>query len=269
MKPFLKSVPFVAVPSFPIFFMLIRKKPLTILTQCFILIQIMQMEKNWGRLEKSLKLRDFIKEGAPVMQKGYLRLLIAMICILLPMVCIAEEENIGKKADIYFNEGYQSYFKNDLDDAILKFSKAIELNPTRSNYHLFLGKTFQKKGIMHKAIDELKFAVEIEPDLTEAHVKLGECLYSQGLWSDAEKAFLKVIKLKPDDFEGYYKIGQVYIKSKKVDDAVSNLLKAKDMNPEEPNIPFYLGQAYLEKDEIFLAISEFGNAICYHSPGKT
>jgi len=187
---------------------------------------------------------------------------ILIYMLLVPMTGWAQTLTEAKeKAKKSFKTGYQLYFKSDFENATKAFRHAIELDPTNSEYHFFLAKSYYKQKLLAQAIEEFRYALGIKADYTQAYLLLGDVYFEQENWLEAEKAYLKVVELEAKNFEAHFKLGQVYIKLKKVDEAIEHLKQAKELNGSEPYVSFYLGQAYLEKEQISLAISEFDNAI--------
>ncbi len=80
---------------------------------------------------------------------------------------------------------------------LLKFKKAIELNPRKDMAYLELGSFYLEQGRFSEVEELLKNAIEINPRNNGAYVLLGRCYQKQGRFSEAEELFKKAIEINP------------------------------------------------------------------------
>ena len=79
----------------------------------------------------------------------------------------------SKNADAYFGLGYCSFIKNDIENALTYFKKAVEYNPMHVEAHINLGALYEKAGNLEDAERTLLRALEIVPTHARAHYNLG------------------------------------------------------------------------------------------------
>ena len=99
----------------------------------------------------------------------------------------ATQEN----AEQYINRGVALHKQGELDDAIVSFRKAIELDPSDASAHYSLGKALRDKGQLDAAIASYRRAIEFQPDNAMTHYHLAHALWKPGQL-DAVIAFSKV-----------------------------------------------------------------------------
>ena len=98
----------------------------------------------------------------------------------------------------------------NLDEAILRYKMAIEINPDFVEAYNNLGTTFMSKGDLSSAEDYLKIALEKRPDYSLAHNNLGLVLADLGKERDALECYLAAIELSPDFSSAHDNLGNLY-----------------------------------------------------------
>jgi tetratricopeptide (TPR) repeat protein len=98
----------------------------------------------------------------------------------------------------------------ELDDAILLYQKAIELDPQYSNAYNNLGAAYRHKGDIDKAIAFTEKAIALEPKNSKAYNNLGIIYYDKRDWYKAIALYKKAIELNPILSEAYNNLGSAY-----------------------------------------------------------
>jgi tetratricopeptide (TPR) repeat protein len=101
-------------------------------------------------------------------------------------------------AEAFSNLGLALLQKGRLDEAITNYQKALEMNAKSFVTHNDLGTAFFQKGQLDEAIDQFQKALEIKPNFFEAHQNLGAALGQKGKLDEAIDQFREVLRLKPD-----------------------------------------------------------------------
>jgi len=104
-----------------------------------------------------------------------------------------------------FNDGLEAARAKNVDDAIAKFNRALELNPTCAECKANLATLHFGKGLAlwyaDKAADakaEFDEAIKANPNHAEAHFQLAMALVNQAKFSEAAQEFDTYLKLAPD-----------------------------------------------------------------------
>lgn len=122
------------------------------------------------------------------------RILYFIFAFLLLMIsCMPREE----KAQLLLREGSDFVAQANYDEAIKKFTKAIELMPNFAKAYSFRGSAKFDKGDLNGAFDDYSKAIEIDPTFAEPYDYRGRI---RMIWSDVEGAC--------DDFRKAFVLGQ-------------------------------------------------------------
>ena len=159
------------------------------------------------------------------------------------------------------NLGNQFAKEGKVDEAILEFRKAIELNPKYAAAHNLFGNELAKKGKFDEAIAEYRKAIELKPDYAHAHNNLAIALRKKGNVDEAILKYRKAIELQPDFASFYSNLGVVLAKKGNVDEAILEFRKAIELNPKDVAAHYNLGKALGMTGNVDEAILEFRKAI--------
>ncbi|TFB09623.1 tetratricopeptide repeat protein [Candidatus Marinimicrobia bacterium MT.SAG.2] len=172
-----------------------------------------------------------------------------------------ETKKESKDASYYFNMGYASSEKGDLDKAIEYYSDAIMLNPQYSKAYNNRGDTHDKKGEIDKAIEDFNKAIELDPEYARAYYNRGVVYDEKGQYGRAIKDYDKAIELNPDYFKAYYNRGLVYAKKEEFDKAIEDCNKAIELEPGFANAYDSRAFSYHGKGEYDKAMEDYSQSI--------
>ncbi|TAE14830.1 MAG: tetratricopeptide repeat protein [Oscillatoriales cyanobacterium] len=158
-----------------------------------------------------------------------------------------------QKAVTEFDKGNQLLQDGKVEDAIVAYCCAIELNPGNSWFHHHLGEALAKQGRFDEAVTAFCGAIELKPDFPWSHHHLGDALAQQQKWKQATEAFRKGIELNPQHFGTYCGLGQSLEKLGLLDEAIAAYRRASELNPEADSMHHALANALLKRTQSDLA----------------
>ena len=85
----------------------------------------------------------------------------------------------------------------DLDDAAMKFRRAIELNPSYPVAHEWLGLLLSEQGRIDEAVEHADIAVTLDPLEATMHQARGQVLYTGRRYAAAIESLKKALELTP------------------------------------------------------------------------
>jgi tetratricopeptide (TPR) repeat protein len=129
------------------------------------------------------------------------------------------------------NLGIAFLDKNDLDEAIGHFHKALEIKPMHAGVHTNLSIAFRRKGMLDEALEHSIRSVQINPEVAEAHNNLGIALFQKGRVEEASHEFRQALKLKPDYTTCYYNLGLVLEAQNRIEEAAESFRQALRLDP--------------------------------------
>ena len=134
-----------------------------------------------------------------------------------------------QQAREHISAGHRLYGKNQLDDALGEYEKAIKLDPGNPEAYYWRGRTRIKTGEHALALDDFLRAVKLKPDYPEAYDNLGWLFARQKQYDEAILHLSRSIALKQDNAWAYFNRGRMYYHKGDTERAVDDLKKACDL----------------------------------------
>ena len=151
--------------------------------------------------------------------------------------------------------------KGDFDNAIDDAVKLVQLDPSDTAAHCALYLAYWGKGDIENAIASLDEAIRLKPDQPLSYFSRGDTYFAKGDFDNAIKDYNKAIQLNPECIEAYGNRGNAYLEKGQVDIAINDYNRALQLNPECIKSYINRGNAYMHKQEIDLAIGDYNKAI--------
>ena len=107
-----------------------------------------------------------------------------------------------EQADAKKEEGNNFLRAGNLDQAIQRYSDAINLCPSGPNSHTYYANraaAYTKQHAYEKAVEDAKQATKIKPDWAKAYNRLGTALYYLGRYEEAVEAYETYLQYEPND----------------------------------------------------------------------
>jgi len=184
----------------------------------------------------------------------------------------AEKERIEKKPtkDIkayeYYVKGREYYFrykKEENEQAVELFKKAIELDPDYALAHAGLSDAYFQRVIrfgfpgaewFEPAVEEAQKAISLDPNLAEGYKALGS-LYGvvKGWWRKAGEAYQKAVEVNPNSAIACGSLSDFYLRSGDYDKALPLAKKTVALDPA-------LGFSYTYVGDVYYGVDDLGRA---------
>ena len=108
------------------------------------------------------------------------------------------------------------------------FRAALDADPGNAVAHFNLGYTYDKRGMLEKAIEAFRAATRLNPRIDRAWYGMGLAHAALGKHEDAAKALREAATLQPMNPHAWYQLGMAYHKlhnPEKVNEVVMHLLR--------------------------------------------
>lgn len=134
----------------------------------------------------------------------------AAAALLFAAALVVPAYPLEKSSDLY-RQGTALAVKGDIDGAIEKFKKAVEIGPYYCLAHYGLGKAYlYKYGMLDQAIIHLRESVKLDGRLARGHFYLGMAYLLSRKYVPAVHAFKKAYELDDTMIEALYNTAVAY-----------------------------------------------------------
>jgi len=148
-----------------------------------------------------------------------------------------------------------------LDTAVKRYEKSIDIKPDYAEAHNNLAITLQELGQLDAAVKCYDQALAIKPDYAEAFNNLGIVLKELGQLDTAVKSYEKILTIRPDFAEAHYNLAVTLQELGQLDAAVKSYEKALAIEPDYPQAHNNLGIVHQERGQIDDAVKQYEKAV--------
>jgi len=135
-------------------------------------------------------------------------------------------------SECYFNKGLCYYNLKDFDKAIEEYTKALEFDPQNPIIYNNRGDAYYRKQDFQKAIIDYDKAISLHKEYLKAYYNRGLAYACLEDYEKAVEDFTNVLKINPDFADAYHVRGLAYEYLNKLDEAIADFQKALELNPE-------------------------------------
>lgn len=156
-----------------------------------------------------------------------------------------------------------------LADAQRSLERAVNIEPNRADYHLYVGWAANEARNFAKAAQELEKALSLDQSLADAYWQRGVLLARQGAVKDAIVDLQKALELRPSRHEAHAALADVYYDLGREAEALSEWQKAVSAMPDQSAWRFRYGKLLLANRQIGAAEAQLKEALALVAKERT
>jgi tetratricopeptide (TPR) repeat protein len=179
--------------------------------------------------------------------------------------CSAKFDNsrirsLNIEARKYHDLGLQLSRENRIDDAIVAYTKSIEINPSAGAYN---GRSAEyiRKGTYDMAISDANQAIFLNYKYPLPYFNRGNAYFKKNDFESALKNYSRAIALNPGQAEFYFNQGQAYAKMGQDDKALDSYERAVKVDFHYASAYYNMACIYSEKNEAANSLSCLEKAV--------
>jgi tetratricopeptide (TPR) repeat protein len=165
------------------------------------------------------------------------------------------DEKLESVSD-YVNKGIEMASNRKLDDAIINFSKALELDPNNMLIWFNRALAYMQMCKYDKALYDLNNAINGGCNDAIAFFSRGVCYLSNHMYKEAVLDFSKSIELDPKDMESLMNRGLAYTNLGCLVEALRDYTKLIEMDPNNAQAYHHRSIVYLYKRQYMEALKD-------------
>ena len=156
----------------------------------------------------------------------------------------------------YYKKGLILWDMGKRKEALQSISKAVEMNDSRGEYHLFLAQTYVENDSMQAAFKAAQKAESLGLDTLALNELLSDLYLKQRQPQAALEHINSALEKDPSIANNHLRKGNILIAMSKPEEAEQSLLKCLSLDPESSGASKALA-------DIYLARGDYDNALVY------
>ncbi len=141
----------------------------------------------------------------------------------------------------FLEQGNQDFNWGKFPEAIIFYSRALQIDPRFTEAHHKLAQCYLKQGSWALAYHELTATVELEPQNWQVQTELGQILLAAGKGQEAKDRALLVLRGNPRDSDAQVLLSRADAKLGNIKEALQEAQEAVQMSPERSSVYLNLG----------------------------
>jgi tetratricopeptide (TPR) repeat protein len=161
----------------------------------------------------------------------------------------------------YVGRGNVLRDRRQFDRAIAEYDHAAELDHDDAEAYLNRGRTWSAKGEHRKAVEDYGRAISLDPQNASIYYDRGSASLSLGEPSPALSDFNQAIGIDPNNALYFQSRGWAWFVARNIERALADLDKAIELNPRFAHAYFQRANVLSAASKLDRAIADFGEAI--------
>lgn len=176
----------------------------------------------------------------------------------------ADEKFLQNLASAYYNRGITFSENKEHDEAILEYTRAVEINPNFGEAYDNRGNTYTEKGELDSAISDYTKAIEIDPIDSGAYLNRGNCYLKEGKYEQAFSDYTNALNIRPEFADAFFGRGTIHLRKEEYNSAISDYTNAITLKPSLAGAYLGRGDRYANEGKIEKAIEDYNKFIEIH-----
>ena len=170
-------------------------------------------------------------------------------------------ELLGNDVETMDLMGQNAAARNDPEQAIRLYRRAVEINPDYPDIRLHLGMELLNQGDPEEALAHLRRALELEPNSAEAHTQLGIALAATGQRDQAVSHYRRALELRPRYAVAHNNLGAELGARNDIEQAIRHLEEAIEISPGYVDARVNLGYMHAAQGDYRDAVTQYTRAL--------
>jgi tetratricopeptide (TPR) repeat protein len=149
----------------------------------------------------------------------------------------------------------------NLDLALARFARALELDPNGAEVYSNRGNTYDAKQDYLAALADYTLAVEIDPNFAGAYSNRGGVYANLKDYPAALADYTRALELDPNYAQAYYNRGNTYDEQEDYPAALADYTRALELNPNDAAAYYNRGNTYAKQKNYPAALADFTHTL--------
>ena len=145
---------------------------------------------------------------------------------------ISIDESTLRLVESWFNLGLKQASTGDLEESVISWEKALELNPNLAEAWHNRGSALGRLGNYQEALESFDQTLKIDPRNAQAWNERGHVLYQLRQWQEAVDSWDRAIAIVSNNYQFWYNRGCALEELQQYQEAIASYEKALEIKPD-------------------------------------
>jgi Flp pilus assembly protein TadD len=136
---------------------------------------------------------------------------------------------VAPKVKRLIEKGSQSYNAGDIEEALSRFTEAVELDDEHEEAHYYLALALQEMKRPDEAETHYRRSIALKGNEAKTHADLAELLHHQGRREEAESEYRTALELEPSNAIAIMNLGTLLRDTGRFSEATELYTRARDL----------------------------------------
>jgi len=169
-------------------------------------------------------------------------------------------ENNQATVNDFLTKGDINFKKNNLNQALLDYKKALELQQS-GKAHFMIAQIYHSKNHLQLALDSYEKAISLDNSIQDIFFFRGSVYLGLRNFEKAIQDFSTAINLSPNDYNNFFYRALTFEYSEQIQNAISDYSKALSISSQNYEAYYNRGKLYLRINQQQKAVDDFNRAI--------
>jgi tetratricopeptide (TPR) repeat protein len=170
-------------------------------------------------------------------------------------------ELLGEDAETMDLMGQNAAVRDQPEEAIALYRRAVEIDPDHVDAHLHLGTELVNQGSIPEGLPHLHRALALDPESASAHTQLGVALATQGNRDQAIQQYRRTLALRPRSAIAHNNLGVEMAGRGDHEQGLRHLREALEIDPDYVDALVNLGYMYAARGDYSDALPLYTRAL--------
>ena len=171
-------------------------------------------------------------------------------------------------AEDWFEKGYSFHISNQYEEAIMAYTRVLDINPLNAKAYNSRGIAWAKKGNHDRAIADYNKALEINPRDAKAYNNRGIAWADKGNHDRSIADYNKALDINPRYAKAYYNRGNAWADKGNHDKAIADYNMALEIDPRYAEAYCCRGLAWADKGDFWQASADARKGLSLNPKSK-
>ena len=175
-----------------------------------------------------------------------------------------------KDARFFYADGQLAIAREDLESAMVLFTRAQSIDPQNSLYVRGLGDVYEAQNVWGLAITNYRQALAMEPDSPDAamiYYRIGQLHFKARQWNESYDGFRKATELDPTLKDAWYQQGYIQFVAERYPLVVEPIEQYVALDQTNAEAYFMLAESFNRTQRIKMAVPHYMKTVELN-PGK-